>query len=126
MEGANLNEAQMELATLWFARMEGANLMDARMEGAGLIDTRMEGVNLSNARVDKTTGWTGVVLHNAAVPSVDFRETTISKEQIKTTFGDGSTKLPDTIPRPAHWPDAELDLFSFHTQYKKWLTNPDT
>ncbi|SHM01161.1 hypothetical protein SAMN05443432_104120 [Roseovarius litoreus] len=45
---------------------------------------------------------------------------------MKTTFGAGSTKLPNTIPRPTHWPKEELDWPDFQTEYQKWCADPDT
>lgn len=124
MEGASLSGARIQGADFSSARMERANLSEARMEGAELGFARMQGANLSEARMDKTTDWTGVSLSGANVRSVDFRETTISEEQIKTAFGDGSTKLPEDFQRPAHWPEAGLDWRNFHTEYQEWLQNP--
>jgi|SRR6056297_1830360 len=86
----------------------------------------MDGTYLSSARVDKTTNWTAAVLREAAVWSVDFRANPISADQINTAFGDKTTKLPDGIPRPTHWPKAKIEPWEFDTQYQKWLTNPDT
>jgi len=125
MEGTNLSNAQMEETILWLARLEGANLSYTRMEGTTFMESRMDGADLSKARMDKTTDWTGVSLSGAAIWSVDFRETTISEDQIKTTFGDGSTKLPEDLHRPTHWPEEELDPWDFDTEYQKWLQNPE-
>ncbi|MHA7850107.1 pentapeptide repeat-containing protein [Roseovarius sp.] len=136
MKGANLSRARMEAADLRIARMEGADLSDARMEGVDLSEARMEaaflfrarmeGANLRNARMDATTHSTRVLLRRAAVQFVDFRETPFSSDQINTTFGDDSTKLPDGIPRPTHWPQAGLSWRDFENEYEKWLGDPDT
>lgn len=66
------------------------------------------------------------MLRDAAVWSVDLRESPISTVQIKTTFGDGTTRPPNTIPRPTHWPKEELDWPDFQTEYQKWCADPDT
>lgn len=135
MKAADLSRSRMEVAELSGARMEGANLSGARMEeaslrkagmeGTSLFRARMQGVDLSAAKMDKTTDWSRVQLRGTNVCSVDFRETAISEDQIKTTFGDGSTKLPEDFHRPAYWPEEELDPWDFETQYQKWLQNPE-
>lgn len=135
MRGANLSRARIEVAELSGAKMEGANLSGARMEeaslrkagmeGTSLLRARMQGVNLSAAETDERTDWTAAILQGAAVQFVDFRETTISEHQILTTFGDGSTRLPGHIPRPAHWPETKLGVYGFEIEYEKWLQNPE-
>jgi uncharacterized protein YjbI with pentapeptide repeats len=135
MEGADLSRARMEGADLTRARMEGANLSGARVEGADLRGARMEGADLSNARIegaslsgaqfDASTDWEGALLLSASVRSVDFADTPISADQVNSTFGDGSTKLPGTIPRPAHWPKAELDRITFLFELAEWRADPE-
>ena len=105
MEGTDLNGAQMEWANLNSARMEGAKLWAVWLEGADLRGARLEGADLRYARFDASTKWTGALLHGASVRFVDFTGTSITADQIETTFGDATTLLPDTIPRPAHWPE---------------------
>jgi len=77
--------------------MERANLGWARMEGADLRGARM-GVG------------------GAA----------ISQKQINSAFGDGSTILPPTLTRPAHWPVHTLLWNGSHTEWHKWRASPAT
>lgn len=124
MEGVFLRYARMEGAVLFDARMEGADLTFARIEGADLCRARMEWADLRGARFDASTDWEGALLRAASVPSVDFANTRISADQVNSAFGDGSTTLPDTIPRPAHWPKAELDPMRFGEELAKWRADP--
>lgn len=126
MEGADLSEARMEGANLRVARMEGADLSVTRMEGADLSGARMEGADLRRAKFDASTYWGSAVLGGASVQSVDFRNSSITADQLAQTLGDASTKLPDTIPRPAHWPKAKLRLGAFYNELRKWRADPDT
>jgi len=128
MEGADLYEARMEAANLYEARMEGADLTWARMEGAYLYEARMEGANLSRARMDPSTDWTAALLRGAAVQFVDFTTTPISADQVNDLFGDGSTRLPDHIPRPDHWPTWELPWdgkHAFDDEWTEWRKDPE-
>ena len=125
MEGADLSDARMEGADLSRARMEGAFMWHTGMEGADLSLARMEGANLSDAKFDASTNWRDALLGAASVQSADFTNTPISADQINQTFGDGTTKLPDHIPRPAHWPKAELSRSTFQTELEKYRANPD-
>lgn len=148
MEGADLSDARMEGADLIDARMEGAdmsgalmvgtfltdtcmegaNLRNVRMQGARLIDARMDGADMSGARFDAWTLWANLfgaaVLQGVALIGVDLRATPIASDQVAQTFGDGRTKLPDTIPRPAHWPRARLGFVDFPTELAKWRADP--
>ena len=125
MEGTNLIDARMEGAHLRTTRMEGADLSEARLQGANLRYAHMECAKLHGARFDASTNWTYAVLRGASLQSVDFSNTPISAEQVNATFGDDSTRLPADIPRPAHWPRAELDWDDFETELRKWRADPE-
>lgn len=123
LEGAHLSKSRLDGAVLWKAQLEGADLSGARLEGADLRFARLEGADLADARFDATTEWKYASLRGASIRSVDFTTTPISAEQVSQTLGDGSTKLPDTIPRPAHWPEADLGRH-FQAELKKYRADP--
>lgn len=125
MEEARLFQARMEGASLFQAQLKRADLRNARMEGAGLSCARMEGANLTSARFDRSTVWKAASLDKAAVHAVDFTNTPILADQVQSAFGDGSTKLPESIPRPTHWPKAALVWPTFYAELDKWRTDPD-
>ncbi len=128
MEGAFLIGARMERADLGWVTMEGADLRRAQMEAADLSWTRVDGANLIGARMDGATDLMAVNTFGAAAQGVDWSKVNWTADQIKSMFGDASVTLPEGISRPAHWPDWELPSRTendFHTQWQKWLSNPD-
>lgn len=134
LEAADLTRAQMEASDLWGARLEGARLQEARMEGARLQEARIEGTILSNAwmdaadlfdlQADASTCWIDASVKGAAVRFAHLLDTPISAEQVNATFGDGTTTLPAAMPRPPHWPTAELDFLQFQAEWAKWRDDP--
>lgn len=130
MEGAILLGGQMEMANLWAAQMEIADLTMACLTRATLTFVRMEGADLSFAQMERATLFLprleGANMQGTAAQFVDFTYARMSADQVKLIFGDGSTKLPDTIPRPAHWPMVELDPQTFNNELAKYRANPVT
>jgi hypothetical protein len=124
MQGARLWDAQMQEAGLWDAQMQGAGLMDAQMQGADLTEAQMQGASLRKTEFDAETDFLGADLSGALIRSVDFSHTGISAKQLNSAFGDGSTTLPAGMARPAHWPQAELEIIHFYDEYHKWRKNP--
>ena len=84
LEGANLSAAHLVGATLRGAHLEGAILMAAHLEGAILRGAHLEGTNLMDAHLEATN--------------------LLSAYQFRQANGDVETKLPEGVPRPAHWP----------------------
>ncbi|NBV60581.1 MAG: pentapeptide repeat-containing protein [Rhodobacteraceae bacterium] len=121
MEDAHLQGAQM-----WRTQMQGARLWEAQMQGAGLIGAQMQGADLRKTEFDAETDFLSADLSGAQIYSVDFSHTGISAKQLNSAFGDGSTTLPAGMARPAHWPQAELEIIDFLYEYHKWQENPAT
>lgn len=142
MEGADLRGARMEGANLYLARMQGANFSDvrmeevvlseARMEGAYLSGARMGGADLSEARMDASTKLSGTSLTEGVLRLVDLSDVAITRDQIRSAFGDASVVLPHGVTPghsdwPAHWPLWALPDYGpngFTTQWEKWRANP--
>jgi hypothetical protein len=87
-EGAFFTRAHLEGAWLGRAHLEGAYLRGAHLEGAWLGRAHLEGASLMGAHLE------GANLEEAHLEGVDLSE----------AFGDAKTRLPDGVPRPAHWP----------------------
>ena len=121
IQGAHLQGAQM-----WRTQMQGARLQGAQMQGAGLIGAQMQGADLRKTEFDAETDFLGADLSGALIRFVDFSHTGISAKQLNSAFGDGSTALPAGMARPAHWPQAELEIIHLYDEYRKWQENPAT
>ncbi|MGA1235197.1 MAG: pentapeptide repeat-containing protein, partial [Lutimaribacter sp.] len=106
------------------AQMQGANLFMAQMQGARLYKAQMQGADLDKTEFDAETDFHGADLSGARIYSVDFSHTGISAKQLNSAFGDGSTALPAGMARPAHWPQAELEIIHFYDECRKWRKNP--
>lgn len=49
----------------------------------------------------------------------------LTADQVRSAFGDGSVILPEHLrPRPAHWPDWDMDLATFYENYRLWQRDP--
>jgi uncharacterized protein YjbI with pentapeptide repeats len=82
--GANLRGADLRGVDLRGAHVVAADLTDADLRladltGADLRDARLSGANLSTALF-------------------------LTGSQLASAVGDGSTRLPEGLPRPRHWP----------------------
>ncbi|WP_187393014.1 pentapeptide repeat-containing protein [Maritimibacter fusiformis] len=124
LDGAYLSNARMEGARLNGIRLEGAFLGGARMDGADLSGARMDGADLRRAHLDQSTVLNFGSTAGAALSDIDLTDVKISTEQISSMFGDGTVILPDTIPRPSHWPDTELDWGDFEDEWHLWQSDP--
>jgi len=78
LKGADLRGANLRGAYLIAADLTGADLREADLIGADLRDARLEGADLTG----------GIFLTQA---------------QINAARGDGSTRIPASLNRPAHW-----------------------
>jgi hypothetical protein len=70
--------------------------------------------------MDATTAPLAATLRGAALREVDYSKVHLSQDQVNAVFGDGTVILPKGLTRPAHWPEEELDVFEFHTQWDEW------
>jgi uncharacterized protein YjbI with pentapeptide repeats len=133
LEGAILGEAHLERASLAGARLEGAYLIGANLEGARVRGAHFEGgflmgahfnwADLSGAHLRraflmrahlnganlKGAHLEGADLSGAHLEWADFKDATgLSEAQLREAHGDTTTKLPEGMARPAHWPGAEV------------------
>ena len=120
LQAVELEEMNFEYGDFTMAQMEGANLNDAQMQGAELI----------GVYTDKKTSLSTALLRGVALREVDFTTVSFSQEQVDDMFGDGSVKLPKTLTRPKHWPQETLNGLEFETQWRAWQkkigTDPST
>ena len=124
LEGADLGGAHMEDTYLWGAHMDGANMAETHLEGANLWRANLEGAYLWPVHMDDGTSLTNTTLGSASLMRIDWSELTISQDQVDSVFGDASVTLPDTVVRPAHWPNTKLSLSGFGRELKKWRADP--
>ena len=122
--GARFEKALMQGADLWEALMQGADLREALMQGADLWGAQMQGADLDGAKMNSATNITRTNLRHVSVVSVDFTAVPQIAPHLPELFGDGSTRLPEGVERPAHWPVQELDWEEFQEEWEKWRGDP--
>jgi hypothetical protein len=89
--------------------LAGAALMGARMRGADLRRATLRGAvltaaDLRNARLERAD-LTGADLRDARLEGADLTGALfLTDAQLRSTRGDGRTRLPVGATRPAHWP----------------------
>jgi len=83
--GARLARADLRAACLRGARLIGADLTSADLRHADLLGADLRGADLSGADL------TGAIFLTAS--------------QLEAARGDAATRLPESLPRPAHWRD---------------------
>ncbi|SBW22204.1 pentapeptide repeat protein [Candidatus Protofrankia californiensis] len=86
--GANLTDATLIKADLTRAMLAQANLTNAELGGAELTRAMLLGANLTRA-----------ILFGANLVDAEW----LTQEQINVALGDGQTRLPRGIVRPASW-----------------------
>ncbi|WP_329178731.1 pentapeptide repeat-containing protein [Streptomyces sp. NBC_01477] len=85
-------------ADLMGSRMRGADLRGADFRGAYLIGADLRGADLRGADL------TGTDLRGADLRGADLRGALfLTAAQLTAAAGDPATRLPRTLPRPAHW-----------------------
>ncbi|MGW0927611.1 pentapeptide repeat-containing protein [Streptomyces sp. NPDC002644] len=94
LAGADLRGASLRGALLIAADLGGADLRDADLIGADLRDANLCGADLTGALF-------------------------VTQAQLNAARGDGSTRVPEGLSRPAHWrgagqPDGTADLTTPH------------
>lgn len=85
-------------ADLVVAQLGGADLRGAHLRGALLIAADLAGADLRDADL------IGADLRDADLAGADLRGALfLTQAQVNAAKGDGRTKLPQTLERPAHW-----------------------
>lgn len=49
-----------------------------------------------------------------------------SQEQMEGILADGTVALPERLARPAHGPVADVNLFAFPNERRKWRASPES
>lgn len=120
---ANLMEANLEMAFLKDANLDRAFLAAANMLGVLAFDATLRGANLQladlrAAKLDRaqlqeaTLQWANLeaaTLNGAQLAGADLSDTNVTQHQISTAIGDSTTKLPDGLTIPTHWPRIQND-----------------
>ena len=89
---ANLSGGDLRRADLSMANVKGADLRRADLRGANLVGARLIGADLE-----------GADLRGADLSTAED----LTIEQLAETIGDDMTRLPDDMPRPPRWVDAQ-------------------
>ncbi|MFD6953467.1 hypothetical protein A6A08_19010 [Nocardiopsis sp. TSRI0078] len=85
-------------ADLMGARLRGAGLRGANLRGALLIAADLRGADL------RTADLTGADLRDADIRGTDLSDSLfLTQPQVNAARGDGATRVPRTLTRPAHW-----------------------
>lgn len=85
-------------ADLMGARLKGADLRGANLRGACLIAADLTGADLREADL------IGADLRDARLQGADLTGSIfLTQAQVNAARGDGSTRIPATMSRPAHW-----------------------
>ncbi|MEU9097703.1 pentapeptide repeat-containing protein [Streptomyces sp. NPDC048361] len=85
-------------ADLMGARLRGADLRGANLRGAFLIAADLRGADLRLADL------IGADFRDASLSGADLTEAFfLTQAQVNAAKGDGTTKLPPSLVRPAHW-----------------------
>ncbi|QXJ25536.1 pentapeptide repeat-containing protein [Actinomadura graeca] len=91
--GKDLRRADLIGAVLEGADLRGASLRGARLIAAGLRDADLRDADLL-----------GADLRDADLRGADLRDALfLTQAQVNAARGDGATRLPAALERPAHW-----------------------
>jgi hypothetical protein len=101
LNGVNLTRAILNIANLTGADLGGANLSGAELFDANLSGADLGGANLTDAYLNGAN-LSGAELFDANLSGVRG----LTQEQVDSAEGDGRTKLPPGLTRPASWSDA--------------------
>ena len=101
---SQLARAGVEGADHAGADLAGARLRGADLTGASLRGTVLIGADLHAARL-RRADLTGADLRDADLGGADLAESLfVTQAQLDAARGDGATRLPPSLLRPAHWP----------------------
>ena len=85
------------------ADLVGADLTGADLRGASLRGAQLIGADLTAAELDHAD-LTGADLRGATIAGADLgRALFLTQSQVDSARGDGATRLPAGVARPAHW-----------------------
>ncbi|GAA6178629.1 hypothetical protein NBRC116594_00670 [Shimia sp. NS0008-38b] len=118
LQGADLISAELQGADLISAELQGADLNSAELRGAYLVGAELQGADLNSAKLDISTNLTDAFFAGASVRFVDFTDIPQIAIHIDAVFGDGTTKLPEDVRRPATWPNEKLNEIDYDTQWR--------
>ncbi|WP_405359468.1 pentapeptide repeat-containing protein [Kitasatospora sp. NBC_00085] len=86
-------------ADLFGARLRGADLRGANLRGALLVAADLSGADLRLADL------IGADLRDANLAGADLTEALfLTQAQLNAARGDATTRLPESLTRPGHWP----------------------
>ncbi|SMH31203.1 pentapeptide repeat-containing protein [Maritimibacter sp. HL-12] len=126
LDEAGLTKTHLEWTALNHAHFEGANLTEAHLEGAFLFSAQLQGAHFFETHLDEATEFRAADTNLAALRQVDLTGINLTLEQVAVMFGDGSVILPETIPRPVHWPSDNLDWSDFQAEWTLYKSDPAT
>lgn len=99
LDKLDLTRASLKGTDFTGARMDGAILRGAWLQGTEFTGATLNGAILKGATLDRTT-----ILDGAWLDGVDLTEAKgLTQEQVNAARGDGRTRLPDDLVRPASW-----------------------
>ena len=105
LQGADMTQMRFDNTLFDKAQMQGAYLRWAQMQGANLGGAQMQGADLRLAQLDDATSLSLATLRGVWLREVDLTEVTLSENQVKSIFGDGSVILPGGVtPEHPDWP----------------------
>ena len=127
LTGADLTGAWLDWSDLIDAVASDARLEDCRLEGADLGDAVLEGTWLVGCKLDAETLFRPRSLRAAAVKGVDFTVLDMTMHDVARlgallggALGDATTKLPNGMSKPDHWPDSSMTRVAFKSLWRDW------
>ncbi len=127
LEGASLFRTYLKGAVLHQAFLDGALLIQAHLENALLVDAHLEGAMLSRAQIDGASFYKSD-LHDTRIDGVDFQKALgLSGEALADAWGDRTTLLPSSVPRPQNerWALESLSDEEKDNRLRLWLARSD-
>jgi uncharacterized protein YjbI with pentapeptide repeats len=117
----SFEHAEFGDAYLFGASFLGCNFSDANFSGTRMNGTVFLGGTVERARFDGAvidgTSFEGAEMENAWLFEADLSQAiNLTLEQLKSTLGDCTTKIPKNLMRPSPWPDRELS----HDERVEW------
>ncbi len=104
---ALMTSSHMELAHMSSIKLNGAFLYSAKLSWAWLNWAQLSGANFTDVDARRT-----------AVNSTDLSDLLgLTEVQIHLMFGDGATKLPKGVKRPAQWTAEKFEFTGFFEQW---------
>ncbi|EEB84635.1 pentapeptide repeat-containing protein [Roseobacter sp. GAI101] len=124
LQGAYLGgKAHLQGTKLRRAQLQGAHLRLAQLQGADLSEAQLQCADLRGTYFNASTSFREADFRGAAFYAVDLTDTSITREQLDTMYGDATVTLPgglgpDHESWPAQWSKEELDWDDFETQWR--------